>query len=293
MGFIRGALGVFASILLFIVFLAGGVLLTLTLSLQYENVYEHVSPLIQDTIQQEVGVDIPAEIEKEINSANISCENYPGEYNFTEQGFSLTISCDMLKNGTSAIINSGIEQIIKNIYYYDYTCSFWKCFSSSESPLPISSEQNIPLFLVSDFARNYWKSKFYLALTISIILMLSIFFLYKKKHNFLIVPGILLVAASLPFFKIESLVSISGDKIFFALLSIFLAKAKSVFHIFFFTGIGLIVSGIILKLFIIGFKLSNFFNKNKSEVNKQEKKIKKPEVIKENKPLKEDKVKKK
>ena len=129
MGFIRGALGVFASVLLFIMFLAGGILLTLTLSLQYNNLKEHLTPLINQTIQQEIGINVPAEIEKEIVSMNISCEDYPGEYNFTEQGFSLTISCDVLKNGTSAVINSGVEQIIHNIYYYSYTCSFWKCFS--------------------------------------------------------------------------------------------------------------------------------------------------------------------
>lgn len=255
MGFIRGALGVFVSILLFIVFLVGSVFLTLTLSLQYENVHDTLVPIVQDTLGEEIGVDISLEIEKELASMEIQCEDYPEGYVFSEGGYTITLSCDALTQGIDAIISSGIDSLIEGVYYKEYTCSFWKCFG----------EEEIPLFLISEYAKEYWRAKFYLALAIAIGLMIALFFLFRKKQNTFIVPGILLVVAALPFLRIGSLASISGDRVIFELLSIFFSKAKSVFRISFFTGIGLIILGFIFKLFLIGFKLSKLFYRERSK----------------------------
>ena len=255
MGFIRGALGVFVSILLFIVFFVGCVFLTLTLSLQYENVYDRLSPIIQSTLEEEIGVDISSEIEKEIGSMEIHCEDYPEGYVFSEGGYTINLSCDTLTQGTDAIVSSGIESIIETAYYTEYTCNFWKCFE----------EEEIPLFLVSEYAKDYWKAKFYLALGVALVLMAILFVLYKKKQNTFIVPGILLIVAALPFLRIGLLMNISGDRIIFELLSIFFSKAKSVFRISFFTGIGLIVVGFVFKLFFVGFKLSKLFHREESK----------------------------
>jgi len=274
MGFIRGALGVFVSILLFIVFLVGGVFLTLTLSLQYENVHDTLSPIIQDTLGEEIGVDISLEIEKELASMEINCENYSEEYVFSEGGYTITLSCDTLTQGKDAIISSGVDSIIKAAYYKEYTCSFWKCF-----------EEEIPLFLISEYAKDYWRAKFYLALGIALVLMVALFFLFRKKQNTFIVPGILLIAAAIPFLRIGALVSISGDRMILELLSIFFSKAKSVFRISLFTGIGFIVVGFVFKLFLVGFKLSKLFYREES------KEVKAP--IKEVKGVQEAKPKKK
>ena len=264
MGFIRGTLSVFLSIFLFITFLVGGIFLTLTFSLQYDNVYDHLSPLIQETIEEEMGISIPAEIEKEIVSMEIECEDYPDGYVFSEQGYTITLSCEALVQGTDAIVDSGVESLIEAAYYKEHTCDFWKCFG----------EEAIPLFLVSEYAKDYWKSKFYLSLGVAIILMVALFFLYKKKQNIFIVPGILLMAAAVPFLRINLLMSISGDRIIFELLGIFFSKARNVFRILFFTGIGFIVFGIIFKLFMIGFKFSEFFNREENKEIKETKETK-------------------
>lgn len=260
MGFIRGALAVFLSILLFIVFLVGSAFLTLTLSLQYKNVYEHLEPIIKDTLETEMGVDISSEIEKELNSMKIQCESHPGEYVFSEQGYSITISCDALTQGTDAVIASGVNSLIESAYYKEYTCGFWSCFG----------EDDIPLFLFSEYAKNYWRAKFYWALTSALVLIAILFFLFKKKQNTFIVPGILLMAAAVPFLRIDALLSISGDRMILELLSIFFSKAKTVFRISFFTGIGLIVAGLVFKLFLVGFELSKFFHRNESKDVKEQ-----------------------
>jgi len=282
MGFIRGTLGVFVSILLFIVFLVGSVFLTLTLSLQYDNVHDKISPIIQNTLEEEIGVNIPEEINKELAAMEINCEDYPEEYVFSEGDYTITLSCDMLTQGTDAVIESGIDSLIEQIYYKEYTCSFWKCFG----------EEEIPLFLISEYAKDYWRAKFYLALGVALALMAVLFLLYRKKQNTFIIPGILLVIAALPFLKIGALASISGDRVILELLSVFFLKAKSVFRISFFTGIGLILLGLIFKLFLVGFKLSRIFHREESkEVKEQVKKeVKAP--IKESKVVKEVKVEK-
>ena len=281
MGFIRGALGVFVSILLFIVFLVGSAFLTLTLSLQYDNVYDHLKPLIQETLEEEMGVDIPSEIEKEISSMEIQCEDYPEDYVFDEGGYVISISCEALTQGTEAIVASGVESLIESAYYKEYTCDFWKCFG----------EEEIPLFLVSEYAKDYWKSKFYLALGVALALMAVLFFLYKKKQNVFIVPGILLMAAAVPFLRLGLLMNISGDRIIFELLGIFFSKAKSVFRISFFTGVGLLVAGLIFKLFLVGFRFSKLFHREESKEIKEKKELKSVKEVKEVKPIQKSKKK--
>jgi len=270
MGFIRGALGVFISILLFIVFLVGSAFLTLTLSLQYDNVYEHLAPLIQSTLEEEVGVSIQEEIEKELASMEIQCEDYPEGYVFSEQGYTITLSCDALTQGTDAIIASGVNSLIETAYYKEYTCDFWKCFDGEE----------IPLFLISEYAKDYWKSKFYLALGVAFALMAILFLVYKKKQNTFIVPGILLMAAAVPFLRMGFLMNISGDRIIFELLGIFFSKARSVFRISFFTGIGLLVAGIIFKLFLVGFRFSKIFHRDESKQVEGKKEFKSVKEVK-------------
>ncbi len=277
MGFIRGALSVFVSILLFIIFLVGSAFLTLNLSLQYDNVYEHLAPLIQNTLEEEIGVNIPAEIEKELSSMKIQCEDYPEGYVFSEGEYTITLSCDTLTQGTDAIIASGVNSLIKEAYYKEYTCDFWKCFG----------EEEIPLFLISAYAKDYWRAKFYWTLTTAIVLMAILFFLYKKKQNFLIVPGILLMAAAVPFLRLGFLMNISGDNMILELLGIFFSKARVAFRISFFTGIGLFVAGLIFKLFLIGFRFSKIFHRGESKNFKEKKEIKLPTNKKEFKTEKE------
>jgi len=261
MGLIRGALVVFVCILLFIIFLVGIILLTLTSSLKYENIKDQVAPLVKDTIKDQVDIDITEEIEKELAAMEINCEDYPEEYVFSEQGYTITLSCETLIQGTDAVIEEGIDSLIETAYYKEYTCDFWKCFD----------EEEIPLFLVSEKAHDYWRSKFYLALTIAIVLMVALFFLFRRKPNTFIVPGIMLIVASLPFMKANSLMSISGDSIVVTFFGIFFSKAHDVFVTTLIVGIVLFLAGLIFRLFIIGFKFSKFFKREESKGVKERK----------------------
>jgi len=276
MGFIRGALGIFISILLLIVFFVGGIFLTLTLSLQYDNVHDKISPVIQNTLEEELGVNLASEIEDELILMEIYCENSLEDYVFSEQGYAITLSCESLTQGAEGIINSGIDSLIESAYYKEYTCNFWKCFG----------EEEIPLFLVSEYAKDYWKAKSYLAMGVALVLILTLFFIYRKKPNTFIIPGILLIVVAIPFLKIGALISFSGDRIVLELLSIFFSRSISVFRIFLFSGIGLVVIGLFFKLFLVGFRFSKFFHREESKgikVVKEVKAVKNIKSVKENK----------
>ncbi len=261
MGFIRGVLAVFVSIVLLLVFFAGNVFLTLTLSLKYDNVHDTIKPIIEETLEEELGIDLVQEINNEMSALEINCENYQEDYVFGEGDYTITLSCESLSQGADAVVDSGIDSLIEQIYYKEHTCDFWKCLD----------EEGNPLFLISDYARNYWKSKFYMALIASLVLIGVLFLLFKRKHNTFAIPGILLIASAIPFLKIGTIISVLGDRIIIEILSIFFSKAHSVFRISFFTGLGLLAAGFLFRLSMIGFKFSEFFHREESKTPKPEK----------------------
>lgn len=267
MGFIRSGLIVIISILLFIIFLAGNIFLTLTLSLQYENVYEHITPTIKELAEETI--DIPEEVNIRLESMQSYCENH-SEYVFSEEGYTFEIPCEVVSQGLDSIIDESIDNLVESSYYKEYDCGFWDCFE----------EEAIPTFLISEKAKNYWKAKFYLALTAAIVLIILNFFLVRKKHNTFVLPGILLVASALVLLKLNLSLSLVSNTFILGFLQIFFTKAKDVFWIFLITGVVLLLLSLFLKLFSIGFKISNIFSKE--EVSKGEvKQLVKKEVSKE------------
>jgi len=264
MGLIRSGLIVIISILLFIIFLTGNILLTLTLSLQYENVYEHLTPTIKELAEEEI--NIPEEVNSRLESMQSYCENY-SEYVFSAEGYTFEIPCDVVSQGRDAIIDESIDNLVESSYYKEYDCGFWDCFG----------EEVIPTFLISEKAKNYWKVKFYLALTAAIVLIILNFFLVRKKHNTFVLPGILLIASALVFLQVRLFLSLISNTFVLGFLQIFFTKAKDVFWISLITGIVLLVLSFVLKLFAIGFNISNIFSKE--EVSKEE--VSKEEVSKE------------
>ena len=98
-------------------------------------------------------------------------ENYPAmelycqnnsEFVFREDtsGYTFSIPCDIVAQGSEAIVDYGVNSLIEQVYYEDYDCEFWDCIGKTSSPL----------FLISEKAKNYWNSKFYLALMASVVL---------------------------------------------------------------------------------------------------------------------------
>jgi len=273
MGAIKGVLLVVVIVLLFISLLAGNIFLTLTLSIDPSSIQKELGSDILDSIVGDINVK--GVIEENIPAMQEYCEDKT-EFSFEDPntGKSFTISCDVIAQGSDAIVDYGVDTFIEEIYYEDYDCGFWDCFEKTGSPL----------FLISEKAQNYWNNKFYFSLIASIVLIALMFFLVEKKSNMFIISGSLLILSALPFMKLDSILSFFSDKPFLGLLTIFFTKAYIVFLIMFISGIVILGVGILLKFFGIGFKISNMFSKKDKKVSKDEvKQIVKKEIFKDNK----------
>jgi len=287
MGFIRGSLLVIVTILLFLSLFIGNIFLTLSLSLHYDNVGPELVSSTKDIFESQL--DLESLIGKQLKPMELSCQTH-SEFVFTEMGNTFIIPCDIISQGSEVIIDYAIESIVEQIYYAEYGCEFWDCLEKTGSPS----------FLTSEKAKNYWNTKFYFLLMISIAMIVLMFFLIVKKTSLPILVGSLLIISSLPLMKLESFIgmlinpalSIAGfsDAISISLLSIFpifFSQSRVVFLIMSISGIILLCLGIILKLFKVGLKISNFlFQMNKK---KNLKKIKKVSKKNEQKNIKETK----
>ncbi|MBA7707240.1 hypothetical protein ES703_116109 [subsurface metagenome] len=165
MGAIRGVLLVFVSVLLFLVLLVGNTFLTLSLSLNYNNVKpelvstigifvgDGMSFIIEETVGKKVESiedDLSDEINKNLEIMEEYCQNN-SDYVFSYEGNTFVIPCSVVSQGSEAIIEEGITNIVDDFYYAEYNCGFWDCFEKTGSPF----------FLISQKAKNYWNSKFY------------------------------------------------------------------------------------------------------------------------------------
>lgn len=279
MGVIRGILSVIVTVLLFLSFIAGILLLTLSLSLNYNNLQKEAIPAVKDAIQEEYNLAEQVDIEYPLIETYCK-EN--ADYVFSYEQFTIDVPCNVALQGTDAILDEGIRDIVHNIYYKEYNCGFLDCFKQSE----------VPLFLVSQKSYNFITYEFYLILAISLILIAAMFFLYEKKSNMFIVTGILLVISSLLFIKLDALLLVISNKTISKILGIFFSKAYFVALRVLIAGIIVILVGIVLKIFKAGFFIHKAISKiQKKQETKQEAK---QEIKKENKyPVKSTKSSKK
>tara|TARA_Y100000310_G_scaffold27990_1_gene26607 strand:+ start:496 stop:1305 length:810 start_codon:yes stop_codon:yes gene_type:complete len=260
MGFIRGSLLFTAGILLFVSFLAGNVFLTLTLSMNPENVQEQVVSNFDEiisSVESEGDINLTKEMKDKFPLIESYCENNT-EFVYSQEGYTIDIPCSTVAKGEEAVFEEGVGDIIEEVYTQEYTCdSFWKCVLNSENPL----------FLFSEQTKDYLKSKFYLSLFISLFLITIMFFLVEQKTNFFLATGSLLIISSLPFMKINTLLSFF-DYSFLQFLPVLFSEAYFVFLISFIAGIIILTLGLALKFFHFGNfiteKLDNLASKKKS-----------------------------
>ena len=269
MGMIRGGLLVLISVLLFISFLLTGVFGTLNSSLNYDNVQPKINPIIKEFVQEKVDLKI---IKENYSTLKTHCNNNTSEYEYKDQETNNTfvIPCDTITQGPDAIIDYEINYLGEKFYYEDYSCKFWGCFK----------EVKTPFFLVSQHAKDYWKTKYYFMLFISALLIGLVFLLVENKINFPILAGILLATSSILVagldtigkmiakvllssikLAVESLSSINLS----SLTAIFFSSANNVSLVGFILGLILIALGIFLKLLKTGFKIKELFSKINSE----------------------------
>ncbi|MCX6749615.1 MAG: hypothetical protein NTW17_02625 [Candidatus Pacearchaeota archaeon] len=265
MGFIRRSGVVFFSFLLFFSFLASNSLLILGSSLKYDNVKDGIYPIVKELSGTGEGNFIPKEVVGGFNLTKAAedarevlkehCTNATS-YVFSYKEYTINIPCEYANStNPEEIINKTFDDVIYNIYYKDYGCDFWDCFSKTEQRF----------FLVSEKAHDYWMGKFYLALLISVLLVLLVFLFVAEKRNGLIITGALLILSVLPLLKLDDLIFAVARKFSF-LVSLFLSSTNTVFWFSFILGIILIVAGIGLKIW--------GFGKTKQKVSKKEEKSK-------------------
>jgi len=250
MGFIRGAGLVIALVLFFISLLVGNTLLTISSSLDYENIKPELENIIQQIIQENINL---TENSKEFEMMQKFCLNNSESFEFSEEEFNFNISCETIIQGPEAIIANQINQKIEEIYYQEYDCNFWDC----------RNENELPYYLVSEKAHEYWKHKHNQIITISIILFFIILLLAQSRSNAFITTGILTIIAAIPFLKLEWLFQkIAGDG-FLSFFTSFFSQSMHVFYKSLIMGIILLIIGIIWKFFHLGFYLKSLFDKAK------------------------------
>jgi hypothetical protein len=258
MGFIRGALAILIGVLLFVSILSGAFLLTLSSSLKYENVQEKFGPVLKGLIQQ--GGLVQA-FESKFSLMKTYC-NQSLEYVFQYNGYNLVIPCDVIKQGTNAIVDYGIEKAVEQTYYKEYDCEFTNCFKQGE----------LPIFLISEKSRDYFLNKFYFVLLFFIVLSVLMFLVIQKKSGLLTIVGSFFIVASLAVWKIGELITRLTSAQIKNIIGIFSSSSYSVFIKMLVIGIILVVLGISFRIAGIGMRISDFFSRMKKEEVKKKKK---------------------
>jgi len=267
MGFLRGGSVFILGGLLFISLLALNSFFILGSSLKYDHVKEGLYPLLTNLGGSEE--IIPKELignfnlTKAAGDASKIMKNYcknNTNYVFSYEGFVVDIPCEELYiNNFVEVINKTFDDVVYDIYYKEYDCGFWNCFSKTK----------LPFFLVSEKARDYWMNKFYISLIVSVILIILILLFIEQKQNILIIVGILLILSTLPLLKFGDLLFALAGK-FSVLVNLFISTTHGVFMFSLILGIILIVAGIVLKLLYKESIKQKFSKKEIKEIVKEE-----------------------
>lgn len=169
-------------------------------------------------------------------------------FNFDYEGNKFEIPCEIINQGVDEVFAYALEDFVMSAYYDEYDCSFLKCWEETKNPS----------FLISEKTRNYAITKLSFLILASLILIGLMFVLIEKRSSLPFVVGGLLIVASLPFMKLDSALSFIDDKLILSFVSVFLTQTYSVFVKFMAIGVGIFTIGIILKFFLIGFKVNSF-----------------------------------
>jgi hypothetical protein len=258
MGVIRNILLVFVSLLLFISFFLSILSITLSSSLTYNNVKTQSVSIIHDVLEQ--NFNISSLISQNYVLIEYYCKNH-SSYTFNADGYTINIPCSVASQGQEAIIEEGVKEIIGQIYYKDYGCTFFACFK----------QKGIPVFLISKLSHDSFLKFFFLFLAISFVFLTFSFLLVKKKTSLPILAGSVLIIAALPFMKIGNILNFLSDKIYFQFLRIFFLQSRTIAIILLIISGALILLGVILKILGVGISASKLVSKIRKSRNKETK----------------------
>jgi hypothetical protein len=257
MGVIKNILLVLVSVLLFLSFFCSTLFLVLSSSLTYNNVQNQSVSIIHNFLKQ--NFNITSLVTQNYTFIQIYCKDHEN-YVFSAEGYTFNIPCNVSLKGQEAIIEEGVKEVVHQIYYKNYDCTFFNCFKQG----------GIPVFLISELSRNSFSNFFLLFLGISLILLIFAFLLIEKKTSLPILTGSILIIASLPFTKMGNLVNLLSNKISFQFLKIFFSESHNLSIILLIIGGVLIVIGVVLKIFKVGFSISGGISKLKDKFDKKE-----------------------
>ncbi len=291
MGVLRGFGLVIVSVLLFVSLLATGIFATLNYSLTYENVQPKIYNIADNVIVEQIGAN---EIVNQLTPfLEIYCQNNT-EVIQNFQGYTFVFPCEVIGQGQDSILNYSINYLVSDFYYKEYNCSFVKCFEESD----------VPLFLVSAHAKDYWKSLFRKFLIFDLILIGLIILFVEKKSNSpllvgsLLIPTALIISqlqkigtaiAKLVLSPISAILSKENSKeIISQIVDIFFSESVKVFLWMLIAGLILIAIGLFFKLTALGLKIKKKIEEKvlRKKVEELEKKVPgiKKEPVKQNPP---------
>ena len=227
----------FVGTLLLVSFIAGNIFLTMNMSLNYENVKPKLNNIVKNELQK--GGDI-LNIENNFNIAEIYCQNH-SDYLFNETDYEFVIPCEIVLQGTDAVVDYSTNAFIEEFYYKKYDCALFDC---------VLEGKMAPMIFVSQHAKDYWKGKFYWMILVSLILIAIMFFLIENKMSLFTDVGGLMIISALPLLAINWIVS------YIDFADILFLNSKTIFWIIFVLGIILLGTGIVLRLLGVGSPIS-------------------------------------
>jgi len=249
MGFIRGALVTIITILLFISLFSAAGFLTVSMSLDYNVIKPEVHRIVSDIILNQTDMD--EQIDEAMAGMQFYCQNNTVFVQNVE-GYTLELPCEVINQGSEAVIIYAIDDMVEKNYYKEYDCEFRECFSQEENMF----------FVFSKHSQNYWNYWFYISLIISIILGVLLFFCMESKTSFPFLLGILLIVVSAPFLGMGKLLGLLIGWEYVEIFSAFFTQAYSVFLIFLVLGVISIGIGIIMKFLSVGRFFAKIFKKD-------------------------------
>ena len=262
MGFARGSLLSFVGFLLFLSLLIGNLFWTFSLSLEYDQFKSEVTPLISLKVNESVPEGVVAIMQ-------IACVN-ESEYVFYQDQFDVALSlpCDIVDAGKEEIISYSVDNVLEDIYYKEYDCSFVGC---------LLGEGFSQMIIFSKTAKDYFQGRFLFFLVIALVLIGLTFLLVSQKLNFLPIVGGLIILSAIPLKKLGAAMTFLLPSFFEEFGLVFVSKAGFVSSIILTLGIIILVIGLIWK-FLRFDKVKKKFTRReveeivKEEVSKAEKK---------------------
>ncbi len=263
------------TILLFVSLFSTAAFLTISMSLDYEVIKPEIHTIVNDIVLNQS--DIPGQIDESLEVMQIYCENN-SVFVQENEDYVFEFPCEIVNQGTAAIIVYVIDDLVEKNYYKEYDCEFRGCFSTEENMF----------FVFSKHSQDYWNYWFYVSLIVSIILGVLLFFVMESKSNLPFLLGILLVVVSVPFLGMGKLLTLLIGWDYAQIVLAFFTQAYSVFLIFIVLGVISIGIGIVLKFLAVGRFFGKIFKKDE-KLTKKDLKESVKEVIKEEKKSKKKK----